>query len=276
MADAHPDLAALSRVSYARELRGDLAGAVGAMNQAITAAGSAGGENVAYVQTLLGNLLLQSGDVAAAETAYEAALVSFPNFAAAQAGQAQVLVARGKYSEAADLLERVLKNQPVEAYAIARGDALTAAGRKAEADDAYALVDVINKLFAANGVNVDREAALFEADHHPTKDTVKKARQALESRGSLGGHDTLAWALYKTGSLKEAAKESDLALSDGVKDPQQHFHAAVIAMAQNDTPKARSHLQVVLATNPRFSGAFVVQVSDLAAKLGLAMPPPAT
>ena len=53
MADVRPNLASLSRVSYARELRGDLPGAIEAMTQAVTAGGSSG-ENVAYVQTLLG------------------------------------------------------------------------------------------------------------------------------------------------------------------------------------------------------------------------------
>src|SRR5207302_9587891 len=90
MLDLRPNLAALSRASYARELRGDVPGAIELMTQAVMAGGSGGGENVAYVQTLLGNLLLQTGDIDGASKAYADALVSFPGLAAARAGQARV------------------------------------------------------------------------------------------------------------------------------------------------------------------------------------------
>ncbi|MGI8939179.1 MAG: hypothetical protein ACR2JF_13395 [Iamia sp.] len=62
MVDVRPSLASLSRVSYARELQGDLDGAIEAMSQAVTAAAGSGGENVAFVEVLLGNLLLTRGD----------------------------------------------------------------------------------------------------------------------------------------------------------------------------------------------------------------------
>src|SRR5207302_5836631 len=92
MADLRPDLASLSRASYARELRGDLPGAVQAMAAAVDAGGSGGGENVAYVQAQLGTLLLTSGDTSGAEAAYASAERSFPGFASARAGRAAVLV----------------------------------------------------------------------------------------------------------------------------------------------------------------------------------------
>ena len=60
MVDRKPDLASYARVSYFRELHGDLDGAVGAMRLAASAGGDAP-ENVAYVQTLLGGLELQRG-----------------------------------------------------------------------------------------------------------------------------------------------------------------------------------------------------------------------
>src|SRR5688572_28329789 len=53
-----PNLASYSRVSYYRELHGDLDGALEAMRLAVSAGGGAP-ENVAYVQTLLGNLNFQ-------------------------------------------------------------------------------------------------------------------------------------------------------------------------------------------------------------------------
>ena len=275
MADVRPDLASLSRVSYARELRGDLQGAVEAMTQAVTAGGSGGGENVAYVQVQLGTLLLTTGDVAGADAAYSAAESSFPGFAAARAGHARVLVARGRPAEAAAILAELVKVQPLAEYAVALGDDLTAAGRPKEAARAYALVDAISKLYAANGVDVDLELALFDADHRPGGASIKRARTALKDRPSQLGHDALAWNLFKAGQRPEAGAEAQRATALGWRDPAARFHAATIADANGNRQAAVDQLQMVLGTNPRFSAALVPAVTALAVKLGLSMPPPA-
>src|SRR3954447_5327903 len=68
MVDRRPDLAAYARVSYFRELHGDLAGAAAAMRLAVSA-GSGSAENTAYVQSLLGDLEFARGRVAAAALA---------------------------------------------------------------------------------------------------------------------------------------------------------------------------------------------------------------
>ena len=54
------DLASLARVSYLRELHGNVEGAIAAMRQAAESPALAP-ENTAYVRTLLGNLLVQAG-----------------------------------------------------------------------------------------------------------------------------------------------------------------------------------------------------------------------
>ncbi len=66
LVDAKPALAAYARVSYLRELHGDLDGAVAAMRRAIDAGGPTP-ESVAAVQSLLGGLELARGRPDAAE-----------------------------------------------------------------------------------------------------------------------------------------------------------------------------------------------------------------
>src|SRR4051794_13319163 len=65
MVDRRPDLAAYARVSYFRELHGDLRGAAAAMRLAVSAS-SGTAENTAYVQALLGDLDVARGRLAAA------------------------------------------------------------------------------------------------------------------------------------------------------------------------------------------------------------------
>lgn len=273
MVDARPNLASLARVSYARELRGDIDGAIAAMTQAVTA-GAGSGENVAYLQVQLGNLLLNRGDVAGAEAAYATAEQSFPSFPLAAAGRARALVARGDPGAAADVLAGVVDVLPTAEHVIAHGDALAAAGRAEEADEAYALVDAIARLYRANGVNVDLELAVFSADHSPGAGAVDQARRAATSRRSVAGHDALAWSLFTAGRTAQAWTEAQKAVALGTRDPQVRFHAAAIAQARGERAAAARHLEVVLSTNPRFSAAQVPAVARLAAELGLAVPPP--
>ena len=60
MVDRRPNLSGYARVSYLRELHGDLDGAVEAMRLAVDAGGPAA-ENGAYVSTLLGELERRRG-----------------------------------------------------------------------------------------------------------------------------------------------------------------------------------------------------------------------
>jgi tetratricopeptide (TPR) repeat protein len=275
MVDARPSLASLSRASYARELRGDLDGAIDAMSQAVTAGRSTGGgENLAFVQVQLGHLLVTRGDLAEAERTYAAAEEAFPGFPAAKAGRARLLVVRQEYAEAAELLREVLDVLPLPEYAIARGDALLAAGADAEAEEAYALVEVLNRLQSDNGVDTDLELALFEADHEPGPDAVERAERAVEHRPSIFAHDALAWNRHQDDQPEEAARSMRRALATGSRDPMLRYHAAAIADAVRDRAAAVEHLGVVLETNPRFSAALVDDVERLADELGLAMEPP--
>src|SRR3954453_19051612 len=72
MVDRRPDLAAYARVSYFRELHGDLRGAAAAMRLAVSAGGGAA-EDTAYVQALLCDLELARGRLAGAALAYRQA-----------------------------------------------------------------------------------------------------------------------------------------------------------------------------------------------------------
>ena len=89
MVDSRPNLDAYARVSYFRELHGDLAGAREALALALAAGGEAP-ENVAYVQTLQGNLALARGRHSAARRAYRAALARAPGYVPGLAGLARV------------------------------------------------------------------------------------------------------------------------------------------------------------------------------------------
>ena len=112
--DVKPNLTSYSRVSYLRELTGDLPGAVEAMRLAVSASGG-DPENVAYVRVLLGDLELQRGRVAAARLAYTAALRSLPGYPAGMVGLARADAASGDLGRAAARLRRASARLPLTA-----------------------------------------------------------------------------------------------------------------------------------------------------------------
>lgn len=255
MVDLRPDLASYSRVSYLRELMGDREGAIVAMEQAATA-GSGYPENIAWVQVQLGNLQFDGGFLADAERAYATALAAMPNYAPALAGQGRVAAANGDLSRAAEFYARAVQIVPLPEYVIAYGDVLTAAGETDGAKAQYALVDAIQQMYAANGVNTDLELALYLADHGAPEtlpQAAEQARAAAVSRPSITTWDTLAWSLYRAGDLDGAAEASANALKLGTRNALMHFHAGMIAAARGEREAGIRHLETALEINPYFS-----------------------
>ena len=163
--ELRPDLPSYSRASYVQELRGNRAGAIRLMELAV-GAGGPGTEGRAWTQVQLGLLRFGSGDLAGAEREMRAVLAQRPGDARATAGLARVLAARGRLDEAAALYRRALDRLPLPEYPAALAEIDLARGRPAAAREDLALVKVMQRLFAANGVRVDLDLALIDADFH--------------------------------------------------------------------------------------------------------------
>jgi tetratricopeptide (TPR) repeat protein len=254
VADLRPDLSALVRVAYTRELHGDIPGAAAALEEAIEAGGPRG-ENAAYARVQLGNLLVGAGSLQDARARYESALDAFPGYVHALAGLARVHAAWGEFDEAIDLYAEVTARQPVLEYIIALGDAYAAAGDDASAARQYALAEAIDQLYRANGVNTDLETAVFLADRGDRLgDAVAQATSIyLSQPGSVRAADALAWALHRSGNSAEALEYARQSLRLGTRDNNILFHAAMIERAAGDPERARDLLQQVINANPGFS-----------------------
>ncbi len=270
MIDMRPDLSSYSRISYARELHGDIEGAVEAMQAAVTAGGPAT-ENSAWVRVQLANLYFTQGDLAHAEQEYQRTLTLLPNYVYAQAGLGRVRAAQGKLDEAIGLYQSAIARMPLPEFVIALGETQQAAGQAAEAAKQYDLVRAMQQLFKANGVDTDLELALFDADHgQAPAATVALARDAYARQPSVKAADTLAWALFKAGQTAEARRYADQALRLGTHDPLMLYHAGTIAQAQGDSVAARDWLTRSLERNPSFSPLYAPLARQALANLSTA------
>ncbi len=253
MVDTRPDLSSYSRLSYLRELHGDTAGAVEAMQRAV-AAGFPPYESTLWTQVQLGHLYVNSGDLLHAEETYWQALRVRPDYVYAFAGVARVRAAQGKYEEAIEYYETIVERLPLPEFVIALGDLYEITGQPDEAKLQYDLVHAIQQLNASAGVDVDLELALFDVDHgiDPAR-ALQRAGAAYSRRPSIYAADVLAWALYHNGDYPEAYRYSQEALRLGTRDAVLHYHAGMIAYALGDPAAAREHLQEALAINSAFS-----------------------
>jgi tetratricopeptide (TPR) repeat protein len=244
LVDADPGVASYARVSYVRELHGDLAGAAEVMRAAVSAAGS-DRETVAGVQSLLGTVELARGNLAAAQAAQRTALVAVPGYPAAEAGLARIAAARGDLDGAIRRWRALAARLPLPEYVIGLGEAQLAAGRMAAGRRELALVRAEQAL-AGGGVNTDAELAVFEADHGSPARALALARRAWSTAPGLRSADARGWSLTRAGRPAAGLRWAHRALRLGSRDAIFRYHAGVAALGAGRSAEGRRHLRVAL------------------------------
>jgi tetratricopeptide (TPR) repeat protein len=253
MAKLVPSLDSYSRISYARELRGDFPDAVAAMKLALDAA-IGEPEAIAWTHVQLGKLYWSRGRVDAAAREDELALRAFHGYPSALDALALAEAAQGQVGPAIAHAQRAVDAIPLPQYVTDLGDLLRTAGRRAEARKQYELIGVIRRLLAANGVQTDLETALFDVDHGiDLSASLALARKAEAERPSIDGDDVLAWALFRSGRCGDALTWSRRALRLGTQDALKFFHRGAIERCLGHATASRTWLRRALALNPHFS-----------------------
>ncbi len=251
MLDRSPDTASLARASYTWELRGDTDQARALMQRALNDAPTP--SDGAFALVVLGDLAFNSGDANGALALYRKALDSSPGDAAALGGKARAEAALGQHLTALDDYAALVQQTPEPSYILEYGELLESLGRTAEAEQQYDVFIATQRLFAANGVQPDATAALFDANHGNPSDSLRDAEQGIGSRPFLVMYDAYAWALHRNGRDAEALVAIDEALSTGMNNALFHFHKGMIQHALGDDAGARTELQKALSINPYFN-----------------------
>jgi tetratricopeptide (TPR) repeat protein len=263
LADLKPNLSTYARVSYLRELHGDLGGAASALDLAAAAGGPAP-ENAAAIEVLRGDLALVRGRPAEARAAYGRTLSEAPNYAPAEAGRARLAAyTADARSAAADrpasrrglgrtirLYQGLVARLPLPEYAIGLGEAELAAGRVRAARQDLALVRVQQRLLARAGVNTDTELAVFESDHGRPARGLRLARRAWAAAPSVRSADAVGWALTRSGRPEAGLRWARRARRLGSADPLFAFHAGMAARGAERRRLLRFALEHGLGTRP--------------------------
>ena len=250
--DVKPELSSYARVSYFRELHGDLPGALSAMRLAVTAGGGTA-ENVGYVQALVGKLHFDGGDYASAEvpTGRRSRRIRASPLPPRASPEWRRHVATTRSPSAAPGAD------PAAAVARVRDRPRRhRAGRRHDRGRATRLSVGWGRdpsPASERGQHRCRLLALLEADHGDPSQAVDLAGRAWAVAPSVRSADAYSWALSAAGKDSEALAMSERAMRLGSRDPSFLYHAGMVALRAGRTERAKSFLSRLVSQSPRFN-----------------------
>jgi tetratricopeptide (TPR) repeat protein len=226
MAALKPTAAAYARVSYARELQGDLPGALQTMQMAAEATSPHDPESIAWHRAQLGDLYLQMGRLAEARREFLYAGHAFPGHPFATSGLARVAAASGDTRGALDIVMALIATTPTPADLAFSGDLMAKLGQTEAAERQYRLAEAAWRSDAPEPSRLAR----FLAEHGRRLDeAIAIGEQARITRNDIFTADALAWAYFQTGQIEKAQSMIALALRTGTRDATIRAHASAIA-----------------------------------------------
>jgi tetratricopeptide (TPR) repeat protein len=237
MMNLKPDLHAYVRAAHMRWLKGDLDGAIEAMQLAVSAASPLDPESAAWVNTRLAYYEFQAGRLEEAEQRCAFAQSYQHDYAPALLLRGKMLLAQNMFGQAVEVLQTATKVNPLPEYQWALAEALRAAGRE---DQAAAIEAQFRKQSAGSD---PRTYSLFLATRHESPETaLQVAKAEFCSRNDVFTHDALAWALAAAGQFADARTEIERALTEGTQDGRLFFHAAMIASQSGENAELQRWL----------------------------------
>jgi tetratricopeptide (TPR) repeat protein len=235
-----PSAASYARASYAKELQGDLRGAIDLMRMASDATTAHDPEGQAWHFAQLGHLYMQLGDLKASRREYEHAAFTFPGHPYALAGLAKLDTLEGHLDSALTTYRELFENARTPEVATEIGDILAALGRKEEAERQYELSERLEREgWAVEEPQPGALARMLAERGRKIDEALKLAREAASSRQDIFTLDALAWASWRAGDGASARQAIDKVLALGTVDRKILYHAAAIYEASGDRVRAR-------------------------------------
>ena len=225
-----PDLRSYSRISYLREIFGDISGAREAMMLAIQS-GTPGLEQTEWCRVYYGKLFELNGDLTHAREQYEIALSFRPDYAYALAGLGRIEKANANSQKAIEYFNKakiVLQDysfceQLAELYT------QTHQPKKAEQelDEALEMLGANsgNESASVHGHYADRELALLYIRKGNYELALQHALLEYKRRPeNIDVNQTLAWVRYQRKEFTEAVKLVNVALKTHSKNQIGRAH----------------------------------------------------
>jgi tetratricopeptide (TPR) repeat protein len=257
MIAARPDIRSYSRVSYLREIHGDLPGAIQAQKLAV-AAGYPGLEQSEWTRMILAHLYEITGHLDSAEYEYRTALNDRPSYAFAVAGLGRIEKAKGNYKDAITYYEKAKKDIVEYSFSDELTD-LYALNNEQEKSkkSAQEVIDMLSPMANADesssshGHYADKELAYAYLKLNDTDNALKHAMLEYDRRPeNIDVCEAVAWVNYKKGDFTAANNMINKALRTNCQNPVLLCHAGLIKIKAGEKEKGVALIKKALTNDP--------------------------
>lgn len=268
MVSIRPDLRSYSRVSYQRELHGDIPGAIDAMDRAVKA-GAAGLEETSWCRVQLGGLYERSGDLEQAEAQYALAVAERKNYAFGMAALGRIQGKRKNYAEAEKQLLAAIAVVPDASFYEDLARVYAAQNKTGEYDEAVRnagkVLVGLAKGSEGHSHQVGLEMARFQLEFMKDYDNaLRNAEHEAGHRASNIDVNTMLAAIhYAQGYITKA--EADLARAErtGSKDAYLMCIHGLVLLKKGERAKGMALIRGSLERDPYQNHAFAAEVREL-------------
>lgn len=258
MMSIRPDLRSYSRVSYLREIHGDIEGAIEAMELAVTA-GYPGYEQTAWARLTLGNLYESQGELAKAEIAYATILQNRPNYAFATAALAGIAEKRGDLVKAEKLLQEACAIIPEVGFYTQLAAVYQNTDRPTEANELLKEIWVMLQEDVDSGHNMNLEYAQIYLDIVGDYDKALTYLLAEYKKRpkNIDVNKLLAITYYQKGDYQTAAKHTELASMTDAVDGALLLVKGLTAIQLGKELEGKQHIKIAFDNNAFLSNCLV-------------------
>jgi tetratricopeptide (TPR) repeat protein len=260
MISLRPDIRSYSRISYLREIFGDIDGAIYAAKLAVSS-GYPGLEETAWSRIILAHLFELKGNKDSAEIQYRTCLFERKGYAFAYAGLGNLAKNKGMYSQAIQFYQKAEKSIIEFSFSDELTDLYSLNGNVSKSKKSSKKVIEILSPFGGNNESANAHGHYADKELSFAYLRVGNKSKALEhalieyKRRPLNNEicELLAWVYYKNKEYKKAQKFIKLALKTKSKNPELMARAGLILYKAGNRNKGKEYLQASLKNDPVFT-----------------------
>ncbi len=238
MVSTRPDIRSYSRVSYLREIHGDVPGAIEAIQLAVSA-GYPGAEDKSWARMVLAHLYEDSNALDKAEEQYQIALTERPDYPFALAGLGKIARYKKDYPKAIEYFEKAKTVMADASFFEELIDLYRLNGQNDKADEcARITIDALlsDNISAAKDKSLGHYSDMELAQLYLKTNQLDKALQHAKSEQqrrpeNIDACETLATVLFKMGKAAEAAPLIETALRTNSQKPERLVLAGQVKIA---------------------------------------------
>ncbi|MCB0524522.1 MAG: tetratricopeptide repeat protein [Saprospiraceae bacterium] len=257
MVSIRPDIRSYSRVSYLREIHGEVSASIDAIEQAI-AAGVPGHEDTEWARMVLAHLYEDSNQLLAAKAQYEISLHFRPDYPFALAGLGRIARYQHDYPGAIQYFEKASAVMNDVAFYDELIELYQLNGQPEKSKTCFKAVETSlisdntsGKKDKKSGHNADYELAqLYIKGQDFAKGLVHAKAEYDRRPENIDAAEIYAWALYLNNRFEEADQVMQTALRTNSMKPERLVKAGIIRMARSENEAGKSLIDKGIELKP--------------------------